>query len=160
MGLVEVDINFEGATGDGQLRSLPAENAERPMRQSPSRNLNSPQSSKCQSRLRPSFPLVGLHPKNLYCSFSTSPANGTKSTINYNVRRGRNSLQNYPLPRQRQQGPHILILSLFIRDSSDLGQPPRYGLDNWEHMMMQRDKRLTGSIRGQSVRSIHATTLD
>ena len=33
-------------------------------------------------------------------------------------------------------------------------QPPRYGIDDWDQMMMQRDKRLTGSIRGQSVSAI------
>lgn len=30
-------------------------------------------------------------------------------------------------------------------------QTPRYGLDQWDQMMMVRDKRLTGNIRGQSV---------
>lgn len=32
-------------------------------------------------------------------------------------------------------------------------QPPRYGLDAWEQMMMERDRRLTGSLRGQRVSS-------
>ncbi|PWN86560.1 hypothetical protein FA10DRAFT_246247 [Acaromyces ingoldii] len=31
------------------------------------------------------------------------------------------------------------------------GKPQRHGLDDWEHMMMKRDERLTGSLRGQSV---------
>ncbi|KAK6904672.1 hypothetical protein V866_004483 [Kwoniella sp. B9012] len=30
------------------------------------------------------------------------------------------------------------------------GKPPRYNLDSWETMMMERDRRLTGSLRGQS----------
>jgi len=30
------------------------------------------------------------------------------------------------------------------------GLPPRYNIDNWDHMMMERDKRLTGTLRGQS----------
>jgi hypothetical protein len=30
-------------------------------------------------------------------------------------------------------------------------QPPRYNIDSWESMMMERDRRLTGSHRGQSV---------
>ncbi|KAK8844798.1 hypothetical protein IAR55_006648 [Kwoniella newhampshirensis] len=30
------------------------------------------------------------------------------------------------------------------------GKPPRYNLDQWEDMMMERDRRLTGSKRGQS----------
>ena len=31
-------------------------------------------------------------------------------------------------------------------------QPPRYNLDSWDQMMVERDRRLTGSWRGQSVR--------
>lgn len=31
-------------------------------------------------------------------------------------------------------------------------QPTRYGLDLWDKQMMERDRRLTGSLRGQSVR--------
>ncbi|KAF9554532.1 small secreted protein [Agrocybe pediades] len=30
------------------------------------------------------------------------------------------------------------------------GKPPRYSIDNWDTMMMERDKQLTGHIRGQS----------
>lgn len=30
-------------------------------------------------------------------------------------------------------------------------QPARYGIDRWDEMMMERDRRLTGSKRGQSV---------
>lgn len=30
-------------------------------------------------------------------------------------------------------------------------QPPRYNMDEWDLMMMERDRRLTGSTRGQSV---------
>ncbi|KAI9355545.1 hypothetical protein BD770DRAFT_366725 [Pilaira anomala] len=29
-------------------------------------------------------------------------------------------------------------------------KPTRYGLDTWEKQMMERDRRLTGSLRGQS----------
>ncbi|CAO3614022.1 unnamed protein product [Cunninghamella blakesleeana] len=29
-------------------------------------------------------------------------------------------------------------------------KPHRYGLDNWDVQMMERDRRLTGSVRGQS----------
>ncbi|KAI8379473.1 uncharacterized protein BYT42DRAFT_568927 [Radiomyces spectabilis] len=28
-------------------------------------------------------------------------------------------------------------------------KPHRYGLDNWEKQMMERDRRMTGSLRGQ-----------
>ena len=47
---------------------------------------------------------------------------------------------------------HIMLIidPLFI----DTVQPSRYALDNWETMMMQRDERLTGSLRGQSVSCI------
>jgi len=34
------------------------------------------------------------------------------------------------------------------------GKPIRYHLDAWEEMMMDRDKRLTGHERGQSVEPI------
>ncbi|GAA6043035.1 hypothetical protein JCM8097_005125 [Rhodosporidiobolus ruineniae] len=30
------------------------------------------------------------------------------------------------------------------------GKPTRHTLDTWEERMMERDKRLTGSLRGQS----------
>ena len=30
-------------------------------------------------------------------------------------------------------------------------QAPRYMVDDWDEMMMERDKRLTGRLRGQSV---------
>lgn len=39
--------------------------------------------------------------------------------------------------------PNYLPLSSF--------QSPRYHIDAWEEMMMERDKRLTGHARGQSV---------
>ncbi|CAD6582810.1 MAG: hypothetical protein TREMPRED_003398, partial [Tremellales sp. Tagirdzhanova-0007] len=29
------------------------------------------------------------------------------------------------------------------------GKPPRYGVDSWDNMMMERDRRLTGHVRGQ-----------
>ena len=31
-----------------------------------------------------------------------------------------------------------------------MSQPPRYNLDRWDRQMMERDRRLTGSRRGQS----------
>jgi hypothetical protein len=30
-------------------------------------------------------------------------------------------------------------------------QAPRYNIDKWDEMMMERDRRLTGSFRGQTV---------
>ncbi|KAN0061150.1 hypothetical protein ACQY0O_006885 [Thecaphora frezii] len=30
------------------------------------------------------------------------------------------------------------------------GKPARHSLDDWERMMMNRDQRLTGSLRGQA----------
>ncbi|KAG8928479.1 hypothetical protein FRC02_006848 [Tulasnella sp. 418] len=38
--------------------------------------------------------------------------------------------------------------SIAKRATND-GKPPRYRIDQWEEMMMERDKRITGSIRGQ-----------
>ncbi|KAL1405356.1 hypothetical protein Q8F55_008987 [Vanrija albida] len=45
------------------------------------------------------------------------------------------------------------LLNVVKRIEND-GQPPRYGLDKWDDMMMARDERLTGSIRGQSTNPI------
>ena len=33
-------------------------------------------------------------------------------------------------------------------------KPARYSIDNWDTMMMKRDKQLTGHLRGQSVRKL------
>jgi len=45
------------------------------------------------------------------------------------------------------------LLNLSKRTQNE-GKPPRYGLDGWEEMMMQRDKRLTGTVRGQTTEII------
>jgi hypothetical protein len=37
-------------------------------------------------------------------------------------------------------------------------QPPRYNLDAWDQMMVERDRRLTGSWRGQSVSGAWASS--
>lgn len=37
-----------------------------------------------------------------------------------------------------------------VRYYSNDRKPTRFGLDNWERQMMERDRRLTGSVRGQS----------
>ncbi|KAG8725810.1 hypothetical protein FRC12_024011 [Ceratobasidium sp. 428] len=42
------------------------------------------------------------------------------------------------------------LFNVSARFAND-GKPPRYGLDTWEEMMMERDRRLTGSLRGQKV---------
>ncbi|KAH8094898.1 small secreted protein [Cristinia sonorae] len=34
------------------------------------------------------------------------------------------------------------------------GKPVRYGIDPWDEMMMERDRRLTGHVRGQSTEPI------
>ncbi|CAD6885536.1 unnamed protein product [Tilletia controversa] len=39
--------------------------------------------------------------------------------------------------------------SLAKRLTND-GKPPRWGLDDWDRMMMQRDERLTGKFRVQA----------
>ncbi|KAJ9108931.1 hypothetical protein QFC21_000253 [Naganishia friedmannii] len=41
------------------------------------------------------------------------------------------------------------LFNIAKRATND-GKPPRYNLDSWDHMMMARDERLTGSWRGQS----------
>ncbi|KAF8338825.1 uncharacterized protein EI90DRAFT_2990739 [Cantharellus anzutake] len=41
------------------------------------------------------------------------------------------------------------LFSVVRRGQND-GKPPRYNLESWDEMMMDRDKRLTGSRRGQS----------
>ena len=49
---------------------------------------------------------------------------------------------------------YVLFPLKYSNTSSELcSQPPRYGLESWDEMMMDRDKRLSGSRRGQSVSS-------
>ncbi|KAF5329041.1 hypothetical protein D9611_013888 [Ephemerocybe angulata] len=36
----------------------------------------------------------------------------------------------------------------------NLGKPPRYNLDKWEESMLERDRRLTGHKRGQSIEPV------
>ncbi|KAL7008597.1 hypothetical protein EMMF5_001859 [Cystobasidiomycetes sp. EMM_F5] len=45
------------------------------------------------------------------------------------------------------------LFSALKRATND-GKPPRYGLDDWERNMMERDRRLTGSLRGQSTEPV------
>ncbi|KAF9295806.1 hypothetical protein BGZ74_010606 [Mortierella antarctica] len=42
------------------------------------------------------------------------------------------------------------ILFNKLKTSINEGQPPRYGLDRWDRVMLDRDYRLTGTQRGQS----------
>lgn len=46
--------------------------------------------------------------------------------------------------------PHVILI-LSCRSHALSLQPPRYGVDEWDEMMMERDRRLTGSLRGQKV---------
>ncbi|KAI7897632.1 uncharacterized protein BX663DRAFT_527746 [Cokeromyces recurvatus] len=55
--------------------------------------------------------------------------------------------------------PFAIITGMFTVTATGLSitryytndrKPGRYGLDVWEKQMMERDRRLTGSIRGQS----------
>ncbi|PWZ03757.1 hypothetical protein BCV70DRAFT_215121 [Testicularia cyperi] len=41
-----------------------------------------------------------------------------------------------------------------VRRLAEDGKPIRHSLDDWERMMMKRDERLTGSLRGQSTNSV------
>ncbi|ORX35133.1 hypothetical protein BD324DRAFT_683036 [Kockovaella imperatae] len=54
--------------------------------------------------------------------------------------------------------PFGLLVGLFgvagtglniVKRSQNDWKPPRYSLDRWEEMMMERDRRLTGTLRGQ-----------
>ncbi|KAF9415346.1 hypothetical protein BGZ94_000124 [Podila epigama] len=42
------------------------------------------------------------------------------------------------------------ILFNKLKTSVNEGQPPRYGIDRWDRVMMDRDFRLTGTLRGQT----------
>ncbi|KIJ57020.1 hypothetical protein M422DRAFT_218872 [Sphaerobolus stellatus SS14] len=55
--------------------------------------------------------------------------------------------------------PFGLLTSMFgitgtlmnvVKRAANDGKPPRYGLDAWDELLMERDRRLTGSRRGQS----------
>ncbi|KAI9593565.1 hypothetical protein BDF19DRAFT_448189 [Syncephalis fuscata] len=41
-----------------------------------------------------------------------------------------------------------------IKRSANEGHKPRYHLDTWDHSMMRRDNRLTGTFRGQQASNI------
>ncbi|EIW73037.1 hypothetical protein M231_04317 [Tremella mesenterica] len=45
------------------------------------------------------------------------------------------------------------LFSIAKRATNDW-KPPRYNIDTWDEMMMERDRRLTGSFRGQSTEPI------
>ncbi|KAK4046013.1 hypothetical protein OIV83_006431 [Microbotryomycetes sp. JL201] len=38
------------------------------------------------------------------------------------------------------------------------GKPTRHSLDRWDENMMERDRRLTGSVRGQSIEPVAPST--
>ncbi|KAI8889254.1 hypothetical protein K501DRAFT_239092 [Backusella circina FSU 941] len=55
--------------------------------------------------------------------------------------------------------PFVIISGFFAVTGTGLNvtryysndrKPTRFGLDTWEKQMMERDRRLTGSVRGQS----------
>lgn len=37
-----------------------------------------------------------------------------------------------------------------VKKAKSGGKNPRWGLDQWDRQMMDRDRRLTGSLRGQT----------
>ncbi|RSH78069.1 uncharacterized protein EHS24_002524 [Apiotrichum porosum] len=45
------------------------------------------------------------------------------------------------------------VLSISERIRND-GKAPRYNIDKWDEMMMERDRRLTGSFRGQTTNPV------
>ncbi|KAG9294126.1 hypothetical protein G9A89_021485 [Geosiphon pyriformis] len=42
----------------------------------------------------------------------------------------------------------------FVSKYKNEGKPPRYALDIWDKKMMERDRCLTGTMRGQSTNPI------
>ena len=50
------------------------------------------------------------------------------------------------------QGESSILLSPYLFIYTVSFQPPRYHIDSWEEMMMDRDQRLTGHARKQTVR--------
>ncbi|EGN92036.1 NADH dehydrogenase 1 alpha subcomplex [Serpula lacrymans var. lacrymans S7.3] len=59
--------------------------------------------------------------------------------------------------------PFGLLTSMFAaagtllntsKRAQNQGKPVRYKIDTWDDMMMDRDKRLTGHVRGQSANPI------
>ncbi len=53
------------------------------------------------------------------------------------------------------QGESMILLPLRTHLFTPCGsfQPPRYHIDSWEEMLMDRDQRLTGHARKQTVRT-------
>ncbi|KAF8311169.1 small secreted protein [Clavulina sp. PMI_390] len=49
-------------------------------------------------------------------------------------------------------GMYAVTGTLFnvVKRAENDGKPPRYNLEAWDDMMMERDRRLTGSKRGQT----------
>ncbi|KAG1752470.1 NADH dehydrogenase 1 alpha subcomplex [Suillus paluster] len=63
--------------------------------------------------------------------------------------------------------PFGLLTSMFAaagtllntsKRAQNQGKPVRYHVDTWDEMMMDRDRRLTGHIRGQSVCAVPSLT--
>jgi len=64
-------------------------------------------------------------------------------------------------PPRRQSAPRLMCRTLLSSTFASLSwdndwKPPRHMLDDWNIQMMERDRRLTGSKRGQRVRVLFA----
>jgi hypothetical protein len=64
-------------------------------------------------------------------------------------------------PSRRQSAPRLMCRTLLPSTFASLSwdndwKPPRHMLDDWNIQMMERDRRLTGSKRGQRVRVLFA----
>jgi hypothetical protein len=59
--------------------------------------------------------------------------------------------QNQGKVSQVSVSHYVSVLIYFTPCTSS--QPPRYHIDSWEEMLMDRDQRLTGHARKQTVRS-------
>lgn len=78
------------------------------------------------------------------------------SRLDGHVRRCRYASQRISARTEPGEGrPQFKVMgAIGILRASHLFQPPRYKLDTWDHLMMERDRRLTGHLRGQKVRAL------
>lgn len=59
--------------------------------------------------------------------------------------------------------PYVIMTGMFAVSGTGLaviktwqneGKRPRYSVDQWDRQMMDRDRRLTGSLRGQTDKAV------
>jgi len=104
-------------------------------------------------------PWEALIPFGKPASFSLlSSAEFTRSG-HRTVRRCWNTVECIQTRTKPGQGESSISISLCLRTHlfyftpCASSQPPRYHIDSWEEMLMDRDQRLTGHARKQTVRT-------